>query len=87
MKISPLQHERYRYQPKLPAILQKPISNILVEIGEETESEDNQPKMKELFPHTYGKPIVRFKEGKSSRKQSPHNIGVVLSGGQAAGTT
>src|SRR6056297_2335618 len=85
MNISPLQKDRYRYQPKLPTILRKPISNIAMEYGPETESEDNQAQMKEMFPHTYGKPIVSFTEGDSPQRAESINLGVVLSGGQAPG--
>ncbi len=85
MNISPLQKNRYRYQPKLPTILRKPISNIAMEYGPETESEDNQAQMKEMFPHTYGKPIVSFTEGDSPQSGESINLGVVLSGGQAPG--
>ena len=60
---SPLQKIRREYQPVLPAILQKEIARITISQGRETESVDNQAKMKEIFPNTYGKPIVKFIEG------------------------
>lgn len=85
MDISNLQKARHEYKPTLPKILQKPISNIDVDYGQATESADNQAKMKQLFPHTYGKPVVKFKEGESQPLENPINIGVVLSGGQAPG--
>jgi len=82
---SPLQRIRREYKPVLPAILQNVISKIGISYGPETESVDNQTKMKEIFSHTYGKPTIQFIEGDSSRKMSSVNIGVVLSGGQAPG--
>jgi len=82
---SPLQRARREYAPVLPARLQKDISKITIRYGQETESVDNQRKMKELFPHTYGKPMVEFVEGTSSGNAEPIRIGVVLSGGQAPG--
>jgi len=80
-----LQKIRLKYEPVLPAILQKDISSIGIRYGEETESVDNQAKLKEFFPHTYGKPMVEFTEGKSPEMDRPIHIGVVLSGGQAPG--
>jgi len=82
---SPLQEIRKQYAPVLPAILQKQISKISMDKGASTESVDNQTKMKELFPHTYGRPMVKFIEGDSEISMEPINIGVVLSGGQAPG--
>ncbi|MGC9311435.1 MAG: diphosphate--fructose-6-phosphate 1-phosphotransferase [Sediminispirochaetaceae bacterium] len=82
---SPLQRIRRKYEPVLPAILQNVISKIAISYGPETESVDNQTKMKEIFSHTYGRPTVKFTEGDSSREMSSVNIGVVLSGGQAPG--
>ncbi|MFO7850049.1 MAG: diphosphate--fructose-6-phosphate 1-phosphotransferase, partial [Spirochaetia bacterium] len=42
-------------------------------------------KLKEMFPHTYGRATVRFTTGESTPRTQPMNIGVVLSGGQAPG--
>ncbi|MCF7913610.1 MAG: diphosphate--fructose-6-phosphate 1-phosphotransferase [Spirochaetaceae bacterium] len=85
MNISPLQTVRYQFAPTLPAVLQNNIKNVGIKYGEQTESVENQTKMKELFPHTYGLPTVSFAAGESSHRNKPINIGVVLSGGQAPG--
>src|SRR6056297_3874743 len=85
MNISPLQTVRYQFAPTLPAVLQNNIESIGIEYGEQTDSVENQTKMKELFPNTYGRPTVKFTNGKSSHRDEPVNIGVVLSGGQAPG--
>ncbi|MFW6343427.1 MAG: diphosphate--fructose-6-phosphate 1-phosphotransferase [Sediminispirochaetaceae bacterium] len=85
MKYSPLQHIRYKYSPVLPVMLQKDISTLTPEYGKETESFGDQGKLKEIFPHTYGRPTVRFTSGESNPRTQPINIGVVLSGGQAPG--
>jgi len=85
MKYSPLQHVRYKYQPVLPAMLQKDISTLTPEFGKETESLGDQGKLKEIFSETYGRPPVRFATGESSPRTEPIHIGVVLSGGQAPG--
>ncbi|MDD4108172.1 MAG: diphosphate--fructose-6-phosphate 1-phosphotransferase [Prolixibacteraceae bacterium] len=82
MNISPLQKERAKYQPKLPASIRGEVQ--LVE-GEKTESAANQEQIKELFPNTYGMPVVTFKKSSGSNKRGPVNVGVILSGGQAPG--
>lgn len=85
MNVSPLQAARYEFKPTLPSILQNEIEKIKVEYGQPTESVDNQTKMKELFPNTYGQSTIKFTTGDSTHRDEPINIGVVLSGGQAPG--
>lgn len=73
-----LSEERKRYAPPLPEILQhsltpKPLTRPV-------------PKREEIatyFPRTLGQPFISFEPGKGST--DPVNIGVVFSGGQAAG--
>jgi diphosphate-dependent phosphofructokinase len=85
MNISELQKVRYTYQPKLPAILQKDVNNIMVKLGNPTESVADQARVKELFTHTYGQPVARFEEGRNDGAGKKINVGVILSGGQAPG--
>jgi len=80
-----LQKARLDYKPKLPKVLRAPIGSISIAWGETTESMADQSKLRELFPHTYGAPIVRFIEGTNTKPSNPRKIGVVLSGGQAPG--
>jgi len=80
-----LQKARLDYKPKLPKVLRAPIGSISIAWGETTESMADQSKLRELFPNTYGAPIVRFIEGTNTKPSSPRKIGVVLSGGQAPG--
>jgi len=82
MNISALQKERAKYQPKLPKSLQG--SAKLVE-GEKTKSVADQKEIEELFPNTYGMPLIAFEEGAGQKSNTPVNIGVILSGGQAPG--
>ncbi len=82
MNISALQKERAKYQPKLPKSLKGAVK--LVE-GEKTESVADQKEIKELFPNTYGMPLIRFEEGEEQGTNAPINVGVILSGGQAPG--
>jgi len=82
MNISALQKERAKYQPKLPKSFQGAAK--LVE-GEKTKSVANQKEIEELFPNTYGMPLIAFEKGAEQKSNSPVNIGVILSGGQAPG--
>ncbi len=83
MKKSALQRVRAEYQPKLPKVLQGAVK---VKVGEATESVANQKEIKELFPHTYGMPVVEFEHNDNpERVEEPFNVGIILSGGQAPG--
>jgi len=81
MQISNLQAARAAYQPKLPKALQGPV--VAVE-GKPTESVGNQKEIKELFPNTYGMPVITFEAGEQP-ELPPFNVGIILSGGQAPG--
>lgn len=81
MKTSALQKERATYQPKLPKALQGAVK---VQEGKPTESVDNQDEIKQLFPNTYGMPLIEFVPGDQVQSQKL-NVGVILSGGQAPG--
>lgn len=83
MKKSVLQRARADYQPKLPKTLQGAVK---VKIGNATESVANQKEIKDLFPHTYGMPVVEFEPDENPvRVEEPFNVGIILSGGQAPG--
>ena len=84
-KLSPLQIERLKYQPKLPSSLAGGINNLEMAEGSATQSVRDQEQIKELFKNTYGKPVVTFEKGSSSRNLPSKNVGVILSGGQAPG--
>jgi pyrophosphate--fructose-6-phosphate 1-phosphotransferase len=85
MDISALQKARYTYQPKLPASLKRNTGEIAVEFGSPTESIADQAALRELFKHTYGKPVAVFTGGKNDKISRPLTVGVILSGGQAPG--
>ena len=82
MEISALQKARSSYQPKLPKGLR---GNVDIIEGAPTESVGDQAKIKRLFPHTYGMPLVEFAPAKEVKEYAPINVGVILSGGQAPG--
>jgi hypothetical protein len=52
--------------------------------GAMTQSVADQDAIKELFPNTYGMPIVKFEAG-AVKSYPTVNVGVILSGGQAPG--
>ena len=85
MKISPLQMERLKYQPKLPGMLRNGIAEISVKEGEPTQSVADQDKIAALFPNTYGKKEITFEKGTNTAPVKKQVVGVILSGGQAPG--
>ena len=84
-KLSPLQIERLKYQPKLPSSLANGINNLEMAEGSATQSVRDQEQIQNLFENTYGKPVVTFKTSSSSKTSEVRNVGVILSGGQAPG--
>lgn len=84
-KLSSLQIERLKYQPKLPNSLAGGINNLTAVEGCKTECVKDSEQIKELFKNTYGKPVVTFKSNSQSNPVERRNIGVILSGGQAPG--
>ena len=84
-KLSPLQTERLKYQPKLPSSLSEGINSLEMVEGNATQSVRDQEQIQELFKNTYGKPVVTFRHSGSSNVSSARNVGVILSGGQAPG--
>lgn len=84
-KLSPLQIERLKYQPKLPSSLSSGINSLELSEGAATESVRDQEQIQNLFKNTYGKPVVTFKSTSSSVVSDVRNVGVILSGGQAPG--
>ncbi len=84
-ELSPLQIERLKYQPKLPASLANGINKLVMNEGNKTESIKDQEQIQELFPNTYGKPIMTFSAASEETASERRNVGVILSGGQAPG--
>ncbi len=82
MNISALQNERLKYQPKLPGSL---VGTVKLVEGAKTESVANQKEIAELFPNTYGMPLITFEQGNEKKNMPALNVGVILSGGQAPG--
>jgi len=77
---------RLRYQPKIPTILTT-ISKLTFKSGEKTTCVAEQPlKVERAFPNTYGQRLITYQASERQRPLLNHlRIGVVLSGGPAAG--
>ncbi len=82
-QMSRLQKLRAEYKPELPKIL-KNLHRIRFEKGKATSAVAHKEDIQREFPQTFGRPIQSGIEG-DVRKRSPLKVGVVLSGGQAAG--
>lgn len=78
--MSPLQKYRQNYRPALPHILR---DLRRVHFSKDAECFCSE-EIKPLFPLTFNQPIVRGQEG-PARTCNPLRVGVVFSGGQAAG--
>jgi len=79
---SPLQVSRSLYHPKMPKALS---GSVAIKEGNATESVANQQEIKELFPNTYGMPIITLESASEKVIAPAINVGVILSGGQAPG--
>ena len=82
MKKSALQEARAAYQPKLPKALK---GSLTLKEWAATQSVADQEAIKELFPNTYGMPVLTFEPSDEVKEYPAINIGVILSGGQAPG--
>ena len=82
MTKSALQIARASYTPKVPVAL---TGNVKAIEGEYTQSVADQKDIKDLFPNTYGMPVVTFEKSNDTKNSPAINVGVILSGGQAPG--
>ena len=83
MKKSPLQIARSSYQPNIPVALK---GNLVLKEGGATKSVADEKEIQNLFPNTYGLPIITFEASNQPNPSvEPFNVGVILSGGQAPG--
>ena len=84
MKESLLQTLRREYKPKLPSILMEDFSQISIKT---TPSNVVEAVVKNSFPKTTGQPFIRLEKSKEiiTKEHKPKKIGIILSGGQAAG--
>jgi pyrophosphate--fructose-6-phosphate 1-phosphotransferase len=76
-----LQKARAAYHPTLPLILKE---LALVHLTKVYDGPQKNQEIEALFPMTYGQPLLKGQKGKA-RQGKPLQVGVVFSGGQAAG--
>ncbi len=79
--LSPLEKAQLAFKPPLPLLLEK-LSD-LEQVPLDFSSQGDE--IKSLFPKTFGQRGVHFIKGEGLKKQPPLKVGVILSGGQAAG--
>lgn len=84
MNTSILQKLRAEYKPLVPPVL-KNLLSLSFEKGNPTSPEKDQEEIQKLFPHTFGQPVLLGKEKGKKSSFHPLRVGVVFSGGQAAG--
>jgi len=80
--MTPLQKHRTQYQPVLPKSL-KDFNEIVFKGNGKTGAASNEKEIEEHFPKTFGRPLLHPEKGTASAKAL--KVGVVFSGGQAAG--
>lgn len=76
--LSLLQRQRTEYKPKIPPLLFEDCC------FEKIERKNHRNELCKLFPNTFDAPIYQLKKG-SSKHQKKLKVGVIFSGGQAAG--
>ena len=81
--MSSLQKQRLAYQPKVSKILSD-LKTVAFSGTGATTSKRDQAEIQKYFPNSYGKPLMLSAKREESASK-PLNVGVVLSGGQAAG--
>ena len=81
--ISLLQDLRLKYEPRMPSILKEDFSKIVMK---ETSKKNVGETIANVFKHTANQAFLELTTGEPSRKEHKQKkIGVILSGGQAAG--
>lgn len=84
-KSSAFQQVRSSYKPKVPALLRGSTVGIEEAPAMHTDSAHDS-ELKDLFPNTFDKPLIRLTEnGSASLNSDALVVGVVLSGGPAPG--
>jgi diphosphate-dependent phosphofructokinase len=79
-----LEQARLKYTPKTPALLQD-LSKASIETKQVMEPKLDVDKLKSIFIKTFSQPFVEISSNIGNKIEKPMKIGVVFSGGQAAG--
>jgi pyrophosphate--fructose-6-phosphate 1-phosphotransferase len=83
--VSALQRARAGYHPARPEILRDGFGEVAVEEGPPTTAVAAVDEIRAEFPRTFGRPALALVRGAGDPDPLPLTVGVVLSGGQAAG--
>ncbi len=78
-----LSQERLLFQSELPPLFID-LEHLVLQAQEESSAVADISALQNLFPHTFARPYLAFGKGEELNA-SPLRVGVVLSGGQAAG--
>ena len=82
--LTPLFKDRLKFKPIIPDII-KNLDSIQIADGPKTEAPADQAELKKLFKNTYGQPVCDISKGKSGDIHRKLKVGMILSGGNAAG--
>lgn len=82
--MSPLSQARAAFEPPLPPCFHI-ASHIVLHATPLGAAESPEATLMKLFPHTGSTPVWRIEQAAISKATRPMRVGVVLSGGQAAG--
>lgn len=83
--ISVLQHERLKYQPKTPEVFKNGLKKLQCSDLSASTSVADQDKLTEIFKETYGQNFIDIISSENDASTEKLKVGVVLSGGPAAG--
>ncbi len=84
MSMTPLQKNRLSYPLEVPKILSD-LNRITFKEGQKTSAQKDALAIQKHFPRTYGRPIMKPAKKETNASSKVLKVGVVLSGGQAAG--
>ena len=76
--------DRLKFKPIIPDII-KDLDSIQIADGPNTDAPADQAELKKLFKNTYGQPVCDISKGKSGDIHRKLKVGMILSGGNAAG--
>jgi pyrophosphate--fructose-6-phosphate 1-phosphotransferase len=82
--LTPLFKDRLTFKPIIPEII-KNLDDVQIADGPKTEAPADQAELKKLFKNTYGQPVCDISKGKSGDIHRKLKVGMILSGGNAAG--
>jgi pyrophosphate--fructose-6-phosphate 1-phosphotransferase len=82
--LTPLFKDRLTFKPIIPDII-KSLDAVQIADGPKTDAPADQAELKKLFKNLYGQPVCDISKGSSPDIHRPLKVGMILSGGNAAG--